>query len=182
MVSGLIINLESLNTMKFKHRSIFKSHNLLYLVFLISVTMWCFLIIAAPLLAKFEYRFASGIIYIFFSKICHQMAERSFFIFGKQFAVCSRCTGLYFGFLLGTIIYPVIHKFRSNWIPAKKYFYLAMIPIFIDISMRFFHIAENTFTSRLITGLILGATTVFFILPGFLSLGDNSENKVTIQD
>ena len=156
--------------MKFKHKSIFKSPKALYLLFLTAVSIWCFLIIAASLLAKLEYRFASGMIYMFFSKICHQMADRSFFIFGKQFAVCSRCTGLYFGFLLGTIIYPVIYKFRSNWIPAKKYFYLALVPIFIDFFIRFFDIAKNTFTSRLITGLILGATTVFFILPGFLSL------------
>ena len=152
----------------------FKSSRSLYLIFLLAVSLWCFLIIAAPLLAKSDYRIASGIIYMFFSKICHQMADRSFFIFGKQFAVCSRCTGLYFGFLLGTIVYPIIHKFKSNWIPAKKYFYLALIPISIDFVIRFFHFAENTFTSRLITGLILGAVTVFFILPGFLSMGDNS--------
>ena len=148
----------------------FKFSKFLYLSFLLVVSLWCFMIIAAPLLATYEFPILSGIIYIFFSKICHQMSDRSFFMLGKQFAVCSRCTGLYFGFLLGTILYPVIHKFKSNWIPKKKYFYLALIPIAIDIGIRFLRIAENTFTSRLITGLILGAFTVFFVLPGFLSL------------
>ena len=138
------------------------------------MSLWCTLIISAPMLAKYEYVFASGITYLFFSKICHQMPERSFFIFGKQFAVCSRCTGLYFGFLLGTIIYPLLCKLKPKWIPPKKYFFLAGIPISIDIFIRFVHIAENTFFSRLITGLLLGATTVFFVLPGFLSLGNKS--------
>ncbi|MBC8184758.1 DUF2085 domain-containing protein [candidate division KSB1 bacterium] len=160
--------------MKSNTKTIFKSTTFLYLVFFSAVSLWCSLIIAAPLLAKYEYGLASGITYLFFSKICHQMPERSFFILGKQFAVCSRCTGLYFGFLLGTIIYPLISKFKSNWIPAKKYFFLAGIPISIDIFIRFFRIAENTFTSRLITGLILGAITVFFVLPGFLSISDKS--------
>ena len=155
-------------------KNIFTSSTFLYLIFFFAVSLWCFTIIAAPLLAKYEYGFASGITYLFFSKICHQMPERSFFIFGKQFAVCSRCTGLYFGFLFGTIIYPLISKLKPNWIQAKKYFFLALIPIFIDVVIRFFHLAENTFASRLITGLLLGATTVFFVLPGFLSLKDKS--------
>ncbi len=159
--------------MNLNTKNIFKSITFLYLIFLIAVAFWCSLLIAAPLLAKYEFGFASGITYLFFSKICHQMPERSFFIFGKQFAVCSRCSGLYFGFLFGTIIYPLISKLKPNWIPPKKYFFLAGVPIFIDIFIRFFQIAENTFTSRLITGLLLGAATVFFVLPGFLSLRTN---------
>jgi uncharacterized membrane protein len=154
--------------------NIFKSPTFLYLIFFSAVSLWCSMIITAPLLAKNEHGFASGITYLFFSKICHQIPDRSFFMFGKQFAVCSRCTGLYLGFLLGTIIYPIINKLKPNWIPAKKYFYLAGIPISIDIVIRFVQIAENTFYSRLITGLLLGATTVFFVLPGFLSLGNKS--------
>jgi uncharacterized membrane protein len=154
--------------------NIFKSTTFLYLIFFSAVSLWCSMIIATPLLAINEYGFASGITYLFFSKICHQMPERSFFIFDKQFAVCSRCTGLYFGFLLGTIIYPLISRLKPSWIPAKKYFFLAGIPIFLDIFIRFVQIAENTFFSRLITGLLLGATTVFFVLPGFLSLGNQS--------
>lgn len=158
-----------------------KSAHLIYSIFLSAIVIWCSLILAAPLLAKFEHRFSSGLIYFFFSKICHQIPERSFFILGKQLAVCSRCTGLYFGFLLGAILYPFIFKLNRISIPSRKYLFLACIPIAIDIFIRTFHIAENTFTSRLITGLILGATTVLFVLPGILTLKFNKNRPLIIR-
>lgn len=146
------------------------SLKLYYLFFLIAVFLWCSLILIAPLLAKFEHRFTSGLIYMFFSKICHQIPERSFFIFGKQLAVCSRCTGLYCGFLLGTILYPFIFKLNRSWIPSRKYLLLALIPITTDIAIRTFDIAENTFASRFVTALILGAMTAGLVVPGILSI------------
>ena len=36
---------------------------------------------------------------------CHQMEERSFKIKGYQFPVCSRCTGILTGQIIGIIIY-----------------------------------------------------------------------------
>ena len=41
---------------------------------------------------------------------CHQMEERSFKIKGYQFPVCSRCTGILTGQIIGIIIYLL--KFR----------------------------------------------------------------------
>ena len=146
------------------------SLNLRYAIFLIAVSLWCFFIIAAPWLASHEHAFSSGLIYLFFSKICHQIPERSFFIFGKQLTVCSRCTGLYFGFLVGALCYPFLFNLHRISAPSPKYLLLACIPIGIDIFIRTFHIAENTFASRSITGLILGATTILFVAPGILSL------------
>lgn len=151
-----------------------KSARLIYSFFLSAVVIWCSLILIAPLLAEFEHRFSSYLIYFLFSKICHQIPERSFFIFGKQLAVCSRCTGLYFGFLLGAILYPFIFKINRLRTPSPKYLFIACVPIGIDIFIRFFHIAENTFVSRSITGLILGAVMTLFVVPGILSL--NNEN------
>ncbi len=156
---------------KFQTNSI--SPQKIYLIFLFAVILWCSLIFTAPFFAKFEHRFSSGLIYLFFSKICHQMPERSFFIFGKQLPVCSRCTGLYFGFLWGAILYPFIFKLNRLWIPSRKYLLLASIPVAIDIFIRTFRIAENTFASRFTTGLILGAITVLFVVPGILSIKYN---------
>jgi len=141
-----------------------------YSIFLIAIFCWCSLIFAAPLLAKFEHRFSSGLLYFSFSTICHQIPERSFFIFGKQLAVCSRCTGLYFGFLVGALCYPFLFNLHRISAPSPKYLLLACIPIGIDIFIRTFHIAENTLASRSITGLILGATMILFVAPGILSL------------
>src|SRR5262249_26791053 len=41
-----------------------------------------------------------------FSLVCHQMPERSFYLFGHPLAVCARCTGIYFGIAVGMICYP----------------------------------------------------------------------------
>ncbi len=38
-------------------------------------------------------------IYRAFGTLCHQLPERSYFIDGHKLAVCSRCTGLYAGFV-----------------------------------------------------------------------------------
>ena len=140
-----------------------------YLIFLTAIFLWCALIIVAPWLASNEHAFSSGLIYLFFSKICHQIPERSFFIFGKQLAVCSRCTGLYFGFLLGAILYATLFKLNRVWIPSRELIILPLILISIDISIRVLHVAENTFASRFSTGIILGASTALFMAPGILS-------------
>ena len=158
------------------HDSI-KSFRLVYSIFLSAVVIWCSLILFAPLLAKFEHQFSSGLIYLFFSKICHQIPERSFFICGKQLAVCYRWTGLYLGFLIGAILYPFIAKLNRITIPSRKYLLVACIPIGIDIFVRIFNIAENTFASRFVTGLILGATILIFVVPGILSLRNQEGNN-----
>lgn len=41
---------------------------------------------------------------------CHQMPERSFFIRGKQFPVCARCTGVFLGNIAAYVMF-FIYKF-----------------------------------------------------------------------
>ncbi|MBI3046683.1 MAG: DUF2085 domain-containing protein [Acidobacteria bacterium] len=40
---------------------------------------------------------AAGIVYLFGSRICHQIAERSLSLDGAQLPVCARCLGVYMG-------------------------------------------------------------------------------------
>ena len=136
--------------------------------------LWCFFIVVTPLLAHLNYKFTSGFIYLFFSKICHQELERSFSILGKQFAVCVRCTGIYSGFLISTILYPIIQKRGKALIPDIRYFIFAIIPVSIDFSLGFFNIWQNTFISRFVTGITFGSIIAFFIIPGLLNLTNNN--------
>ena len=39
-----------------------------------------------------------------FALVCHQQAERSFFLFGGSIAVCARCLGIYFGAATGLLV------------------------------------------------------------------------------
>ncbi|OFW05909.1 MAG: hypothetical protein A3I61_06420 [Acidobacteria bacterium RIFCSPLOWO2_02_FULL_68_18] len=40
---------------------------------------------------------AAGIVYLFGSRLCHQIAERSIHFDGVQLPVCARCLGVYMG-------------------------------------------------------------------------------------
>jgi hypothetical protein len=49
------------------------------------------------------------VVYVVGSAVCHQLPERSFFLWGRQMPVCARCTGIYVGAALAV----VVHAFRS---------------------------------------------------------------------
>lgn len=129
-----------------------------------------FLILGAPLAVSTGHGSFAFTIYRAFSFVCHQIPERSFFIAGHQFAVCSRCTGLYFGFAAATFAYPLLRPLRTTTAPARKWLFLAAAPLAIDFSLTYFGIWENTHTSRLLTGVLLGSVSVLFVMPGLIEL------------
>jgi len=123
------------------------------------------LILGAPLAAAYNHPQLAAVIYHSFKTVCHQIPERSFFIAGHQFAVCARCTGLYGGFSLVLLLYPLIRSLHSSDVPQVRWLFLAAAPLAIDFSLTFFGIWENTHTSRLLTGMLLGGVTVFYVMP-----------------
>ena len=128
------------------------------------------LIVAAPIAVATNHPRLAFVIYHSFSPICHQLAERSFFIAGHQFAVCARCTGLYSGFTLMLVLYPLFRSLRSTQLPRVMWLFYAAVPLLIDFSLTFMGIWENTHSSRLLTGMLLGGTTVFYVVPGIVEL------------
>src|SRR6266850_4461634 len=75
------------------------------------------LIVGAPLLAASGYNGAAVPIYRGFSRVCHQLSERSFFVEGHPLAVCARCWGLYLGFAIGAGIYPLMRPLQNTESP-----------------------------------------------------------------
>ena len=128
------------------------------------------LIIGAPIALKTGHPFWGLTIYHAFSYVCHQIPERSFFIAEHQFAVCARCTGLYAGFTIATVLYPLVRSLRQTVAPKRKWLFLAAAPLAIDFGLGFFGIWENTHSSRFATGALLGAVAVFYVLPGLMDL------------
>ena len=81
---------------------------------------------------------------------CHQREDRSFSIKGWQFPVCSRCTGILSGQLIGLIIYIFGYKI---------YFYIDFIFLFImflDWFIQYKKIKESTNFRRFLTGNLAG--------------------------
>ncbi len=145
------------------------------------VLVWVSLILIAPIARANGFNALSSPLYHFFSFICHQIPERSFHVEGEQFAVCSRCFGVYLGLILGFVIYPLWRNI-SEIEPLRRFWlFLSLIPISIDWSLTIFGIWENTQLSRLITGLILGFACATFIVPALVEIARNlSRRKFSI--
>ncbi|MGI8918449.1 MAG: DUF2085 domain-containing protein [Pyrinomonadaceae bacterium] len=128
-------------------------------------------IAGAPLARASQLGIISGILYQAFSYVCHQQPERSFFIAGQPLAVCARCTGVYAGFALTTLLYPLFTSLRRTNPPERKWLFIAVAPLAIDFGLGFLGIWENTHWSRFITGALFGSVVVFYVLPALAELG-----------
>jgi len=139
------------------------------------------LIVIAPLAAAGGHNGVAFAIYRAFGTLCHQIPERSYFIDGHKLAVCSRCTGIYAGFAFTLLIYPLLRSLRNTATPPRSLLILAALPLAIDFSLTFFGIWENTHTSRLLTGLLLGSVAVFYVMPGIVELSLRALTKQTLR-
>ena len=128
------------------------------------------LIIGAPLAQASGHPALAAAIYKAFSFVCHQIPERSFHLAGHQFGVCSRCTGLYAGFAVAALAYPLVRSLKSTGAPPRLWLILAAIPLAIDFALGYFGIWQNNHFSRFSTGALLGAVVVFYIMPGLVEL------------
>ena len=134
---------------------------------------WVLVIVTAPLFAANGLGNVSDPIYKFFGYICHQIPDRSFFIERHQFAVCSRCFGVYFGLLAGLIVYPVWRPILETEPLPRIWLFLSLVPIGIDWSLGVFGVWENTHLSRFVTGMILGVACATFIMPALVEVARN---------
>ena len=81
---------------------------------------------------------------------CHRKPERSFFWKGKQFPVCSRCTGIYIGYLT----FPI---FTFNFYNLSLLFStLIILPTIIDGLTQAYFNRESNNLLRFSTGLLAG--------------------------
>jgi uncharacterized membrane protein len=128
------------------------------------------LIIAAPIAQAGGHTTVASTIYSTFSFVCHQIPERSFHLAGHKFAVCSRCTGLYSGFALAALVYPLTRSLKRTDTPRIFWLFLAAMPLAIDFSLGYFNIWHNNHLSRFVTGALLSSVAVFYIIPGLVEL------------
>lgn len=149
-----------------------RPYKILYSVILGLVLLWCGVLFAAPFLSDGNplSRKIAAVITIFFNPICHQTIERSFQINGHPLAVCSRCTGIYLGFLMGIILYPFFRGWRVHTLPGRSLLFALIIPSVLDFLFFGRGISDFHLILRAITGIILGAGIAFFVIPALFSL------------
>ena len=87
-------------------------------------------------------------------RLCHQKADRSFFINGNQMPFCSRCTAIWLGLAIG-LGFMVFYKIQLD----EKFLFAILVgiaPIGLDGVGQLFGLWESTNLIRAITGLSVG--------------------------
>ncbi|MCD1294460.1 hypothetical protein CUJ83_05530 [Methanocella sp. CWC-04] len=123
-------------------------------------------IVLAPVFMNTGNTFLTGIAEIImagYHATCHQMPERSLFIFGYSMAVCSRCFAIYVAFLIGGIAFYFV---RDRLQPFNIIYYvLFCIPMALDGFTQLFGFRESTNLLRIITGVIFGLGSALYVFP-----------------
>jgi len=103
--------------------------------------------------------------------VCHQIPQRTL-LFGKIYMpVCSRCSGIYIGFLVSIIFLFLVFRKKESELPpvyiiiCAAVFILSMI---IDGILSYFGVYSTNNAIRLITGYLFGAGTAIIIYPIFI--------------
>ena len=93
-------------------------------------------------------------IYSWGDRLCHQQADRSFFINGNQMPFCSRCTAIWLGIALGLglmVFYRIDVDERFIGIIL-----LGLVPIGIDGGGQLLGLWVSNNSIRVLTGLLAG--------------------------
>ena len=123
----------------------------------------CVWIIAAPFLALHSCHTTAATIYFLFSCICHQIPERCFTLSGYSLAVCHRCAGMYFGFLLGSL-YGIRVLHRS--VRARRLMVLTAIALMLLDVLASAAGLWNSTAGRAATGLLFGIVISSLLVRG----------------
>lgn len=138
------------------------------------------LVAAAALLATWMMQTPSGLLgkadAIGYA-VCHRIDLRSFHLGDRPLPLCSRCTGMYLGALLGFAFLAVRRRGRAGRMPpaailaAFGVFGLAFAVDGLNSYLHFFPglpgLYEPSNVLRLITGMLLGLGLAVVVYPGF---------------
>lgn len=131
---------------------------------------WLLGLAAAPWLMAGGHPLPAVILYRGFSVICHQLPDRSFQYHSLPFGVCARCTGIYAGFLVGLLVYPLWRSLLETEPPPVKLLVAAALPMFVDFGGDLVGLFVNNHLSRTLTGAIAGTVVAWFLLPALVAL------------
>jgi uncharacterized membrane protein len=93
-------------------------------------------------------------VYLIGDIMCHQHADRSYFIGGNQMPFCARCTGIFLGLTIGMVIGTI---FRVK--VGVGLYILTLLPMVLDGSIQLITPYESTNIVRFLTGLLVGVFT-----------------------
>lgn len=98
--------------------------------------------------------------------VCAQTPSHSFYIAGYQCCLCARCLSIYCALLLGGLLLNFFRRSPRAAQPLNwKFWLLAMVPMALDGGTQLFGWRESNAGLRILTGVIFGLATAWFMLP-----------------
>lgn len=92
---------------------------------------------------------------------CHQKKERSYCLNGKCMVVCSRCAGIYWGFILALAFLFIAYGFFVTraivWLTA-----VMLMPLAVDGTGQLLGLWKSNNKLRFLTGYIAGMAVAYF--------------------
>lgn len=134
------------------------------------LTLICLATAGAPWLADHARESAAWPLYLCFSFVCHQIPERSFSYHGHPWAVCHRCTGIYAGMLLATLLPPTLLAAASDLRRRRSWVLAASVPLWLDWTLPMIVGWRSSALSRFSTGLLFGLMLTSLLVPALAEL------------
>ncbi len=164
--------------------------------------------VLAPTLMAAGYESAGRTIYTLLAPFCHQLPERSFFLFGPQLtyslqelkqligpdvplryigdpalgfkmALCQRDMALYLAMLIFGLAFGLVRR-RLRPLPLKS-FILLSVPIALDGLGQLLTLWESTWWSRVLSGALFGMACAWLVYP-YIESGMRDVLRITQQD
>ncbi|KUO59124.1 hypothetical protein APF79_10915 [bacterium BRH_c32] len=130
-----------------------------WLLFLLITIWYCgiffnlILLIYPPLVYTFP------LVNLLYSLVCHQNPEKLITIYSGHTLVCARCTGIYSGVLLMSLISLIEPKIN---IESRKLFYISVIILLFDVLMTTFKIYDYSKLVAFTTGIFFGGVMFLY--------------------
>jgi uncharacterized membrane protein len=117
------------------------------------------------------------VVYAAGASVCHQLSERSFFLWAVQMPVCARCTGVYVGAALAALAGCV----RPMPVPAQRYARLmlvaASVPAILSLVYEWTSGDVPANWIRGMTGMLLGAAVGHLIVTAVAEIDQRSPER-----
>ena len=100
-----------------------------------------------------------------YGTVCHQGELKSFTILGHQLLVCARCTGIY----IGALVTSLLTIFAAGILKqiGIKLFLISLVPMALDVVFSTIGLYHYSKFIAFLTGLLFGSVVFIYILTSF---------------
>ena len=127
----------------------------IHFVLIFGAALWCLAIVLPALWPEARW------LRILFAPLCHQIPERSFWLNGRPLAVCVRCSGFYFGFLAGMLVYA-----RRAFAMRSGTLRLLLVLILCDVFNSFAGLIPESEPFRFASAFLFSVFLTPFVIQG----------------